>query len=197
MVRTTPLQRLTNFRHGYTLLELALVMAILGTLLSISWPMVIRVYSDYDLKRSGQDVRLKLLATRNLAIRNGMVYQFRIEPGGVGYFAMPLESTGEETQAQDASMPDRGELSEGLQFMAAPEMPLYGEQISTGSLAGFVSFRDLAGTEWSQPFLFFPDGTAQSVGFRIADEEGRFVSLWVNQLTGSVELGPVEREAVR
>lgn len=195
MVRSIRHQRERHDRPGFTLLELALVLAILGTLMAISWPLVLNAYADQGLKQAAQEVRIQLLSTRNRAIRAGEIYQFRVEPGGPGYFSVSYAM--EEFQSQQANGPalQQGQLPEGLQFVPAPESPLLSERISTGSLSGFVSFRELAGTEWSQPFLFFPDGTAQQLSFRVMDSDQKFVTVSIHQLTGRVDVGPVEREA--
>ncbi|WP_237226005.1 prepilin-type N-terminal cleavage/methylation domain-containing protein [Rubinisphaera sp. JC750] len=196
MVRRIRHPRTRLDRPGFTLLELALVLAILGTLMAISWPLVLNAYADQDLKQAAQNVRIQLLSTRNRAIRAGEIYQFRVEPGGTGYFSVSYAM--EEFQSQQAdggTALQQGQLPEGLQFVPAPESPLLSERISTGSLSGFVSFRELAGTEWSQPFLFFPDGTAQQLSFRVMDSDQKFVTLSIHQLTGRVDVGPVEREA--
>ena len=78
------------------------------------------------------------------------------------------------------------EASSGVPGMAAGSAP-----VSTGAAPAAIG--DGAGTGWSHPILFFPDGTASQGVVTITDGKGLKVTVSVRPLTGAVTVSQITR----
>ncbi len=76
---------------GYTLLELLLVIGIVMVIAGATTPAVLGLIKDYRLKEGTEAVRMALANTRVDAIEASSTYQFRFEPGGRRYLAIPVD----------------------------------------------------------------------------------------------------------
>ena len=119
-------------------MELLLVLAILVAVASAVTPTVVTRMSEYRLKQGAEVARSAMAATRIHAIDLSSVYQFRYEPGGRRYLAVPTDSdavAAAQTSKQSSppgglprSYVEYGMLPEDIKFQAAP-LPA-----STGSI---------------------------------------------------------------
>ncbi len=66
---------------GYTLLELLLVLALVGILVSLFAPSLQSVLATYHIERAGDAFRARLLKPRLRAIENGVPYAIAYQPG--------------------------------------------------------------------------------------------------------------------
>lgn len=215
--------RTGHSRGGYSLLELLLVLAVLTALLGLAWPAMQRTYADLELKQGSEKVRGELVQARLYAIDSGRSYQFRYEPAGRRYVAVPLDpdgpaggtgagmasvSVGAPATPPTASKRLAGRLSEGLRFEpASPDGPHGGgsaaiagmalatEQLSAERFAGLPEPTALAGTKWSAPLVFHADGSSNGGGLVVVDESGQSMRLSIRDLTGAVSVGPVRRRS--
>ena len=87
-----PIRCAQETRCGYTLLEMLMVLSVLVVMTAIVFPPLNRMYADHYLKRSVEEVRIKLTSTRIHALDSGVTYQFRFEPEGQHYLVIPYES---------------------------------------------------------------------------------------------------------
>lgn len=187
-------------RSAFTFVELLLVLGVLVLLASITWPALLRNYDDYLLKRSAQDVRIQLAATRTRSIDQGTPYQFLFEPGGRRYASVPHERTTRPSIGPVfASTPvdnlprESGLLPEGLLFAPLPGVPFLEHQLEIDWFAGLLDAQELAAAVWSPPLLFFGDGSSENAAFQILNPaKGRAVTVYVRGLTGAAETGDVE-----
>src|SRR5271154_2864556 len=76
---------------GYTLLELLLVVGILMICAGAVAPSVIGLLANYHLKEGTQKVQAALAATRVHSIDATSTYEFRFEPGGRHFLAVPTD----------------------------------------------------------------------------------------------------------
>lgn len=189
-------------RRGYTLIELLLVLAVLAVIAGMAWPAVVKFSGEQAVKDAAEQVRSELDRTRFRAIDAGVAYQFRYEPNGRRFVAVPAEldvtpQEGAAVSAQPVSSRKAfsGEIREGLTFRPNPEDPTAAEVISADWLKGLPDSVQLSQSSWSSPILYLPDGTGTTARFRVADEEQRFIELSVRDLTGMASAGPLRREA--
>jgi Tfp pilus assembly protein FimT len=207
-VRTPPVRR------AFTILELVLALAVIAALIGLAWPVMIRFAGEQAIMEGVETVRSRLARTRLLAIGSGLTHQFRYAPNKRLCLVLPAErplgsgtANTNRTSGQAASAPAAAtstaqvlELSEGLRFLAAPPGPAalmqapIEEHLPDDLLQMFGAPGSLAQVGWSKPILFSPDGTAEDASLVIADEHGRYQVLSVRGLTGSVYVGPLERE---
>ena len=156
--------------------------------------------------------------TRNYAIDSVLIYEFRYEPGGNRFVIVPhepVEILSEQTnidpqgQVSLGSSADQlvrvgGTLRAGVQFAVAvnddaenlgipvitpPPVPLADWQIQ-----GLPNADELSGVAWSEPMLFYPDGSAQQSILRLEDEYGQSVEISVRGLTGVVSAQRIREE---
>ena len=189
---------------GYTLMELLLAMGVLIAIAGIAWPLVQGQFERYRLKNEVENVRSKLASTRIRAIDSGLMYQFLYEPGGRNFIVVPFEGVETEAEQVDAGGGSlyrfAGSLSENVMFetpenvaMTSQELPDVGV-ISGDFLSGLPGSLELSSVSWSQPILFYPNGTAVSAVFDVVDAKKQFIRISVRDLTGAVSVDQIRRE---
>lgn len=206
------MRRITQHRpqsNGYTLFEMLLVLALLVSLLAMTLPSMGRLQLEHQLKQGAELVRLQIVSTRLHALEGGMDYQFRYEPGGKHFVAVPAEYQAIQAQATAAqSNPGgqpvsvywkaHGEFQVKVKFSAdtlkqvgsplQPPQPLPPE-----FLTGFENVGKLTTVAWSPPLIFKPDGSTQDFSVEIENESGAYVILEVRGITGGTQLSQILR----
>jgi type II secretory pathway pseudopilin PulG len=197
---------------GYTLLELLLVLAILVAVAGAVTPTVVTRMGEYRLKQGAEAARFALAATRIHAIDLSSVYQFRFEPGGRRYLAVPTDSEAvSSAQTAKQSSPtgglprsyiEYGELPEDIKFQAAPPPPSSGsigarsdaltpawsDNAWSTALSRASNVGDFASATWSAPIVFRADGTAVDAAVNVIGPQGEGYQIKVRELTGEVSL---------
>jgi len=202
-------RRATRHSFGYTLLELLLDVAILVIFASAVAPTVVARMSEYRLKQAAETARFALTTTRIHAIDVSSIYQFRFEPGGRHYLAVPTDGdVMSSTSPQTRSTAEYGQLPENLSFQVATQPFPTGVSPTTPVMTspGMTTGRPAAATDsawsaavarvpnagdfrsviWSPPILFRPDGTAMDAALNVVDQHGDGFQLKVRELTGEV-----------
>ena len=198
-------------RHGFTLLEVMLVLGILAVFAGVTVPSVMRMFGQQKLTGSAERVRSAIASTRIRAIESGIIYQFCCETNGSRYVVVPFEPDhANSQQGGGASLLSRaaGRLPAGIVFSsinirtsntpatsgssAAPAntMPTVGShKLMPGSLDGLPNAGDLAGANWSTPVLFHPDGSANAdLEIMVTDPKMQHIKLRVRAFTGAVSM---------
>jgi type II secretion system protein H len=208
-------------RRAFTLLELLLVLALAGMMLAFAWPSLNRSLDTQRLNRGADLVRTHLLRARTKAITSGEIVSFRhqidggqfrveqqsnnnamLESGGMATGG-PTGASGAPASAGTASSmnnssgsasveplpPVEEQLPEGVKFLKG--------EVGTDSRMGYISINDrftsVNDAAWSQPILFFPDGTATGAKIRVGGDRERSIEIELRSLTGGVLVGEVER----
>ncbi len=204
--RTAKPQRLRGLvRVGFTLLELLLVLAVLVTVASLSWPRMMRYMTENALKQNVETVRRELAATRILAIKSGLTYQFRFEPTAQGFVILPFDRPDMVATDEKSTSPAQvksivGHLSSDSQFEPATDkagQSTGGQRLDEMWLALLKNGALYTETIWSQPILFRPNGEAQDARLVIRDKNGNTIELTVRGLTGGVRVERMRRPEVQ
>ena len=171
-------------RRGYTLFEMAIVLALLVLLAGLAWPSLETMYSDYKLQSAVDQVRGKWAALRARAIIEGRPYRFSVVPGGGDFRGAP--DSGDFSGGGDAADPDNGplvfqdSLPQGITFGMGEASAVPADESSAGAAAGNSG-------GWTAVAVFLPDGTAQQDAQIVFSYPGSgSIALRLRALTGGV-----------
>jgi len=185
-------------RRAFTLTEVMLTLCLLAMAAALCWPPMARLLEAQRLGKAADQVRSRWYQARVNAVDSGETYVFQYVPGGSDYRLQPLsaESSGGAASAGQANDPaadsqtgaasTTGALPEGVAFAA-------GEVTGDTALSAVASFgaRKAGEAEWSEPILFYCDGTATSAKVTLVDRRGRAVEVALRGLTGVATVGEV------
>jgi prepilin-type N-terminal cleavage/methylation domain-containing protein len=198
--------------RGFTLFELLVVVAILATVVALSWPALERFYVEYRVRQAGQLVQVRMAGTRVHAIDTGYDYQFRFEPEGQRFLVLPYDSQALATMAAAAS-PTAGSSgssptvripriagvlpSTTAHFDTASTGGAAGQPIPAEWLSGIPDADQFSGVNWSAPLIFHADGSAAAAQVIIRDKKSRYVVVTVRSMTGGVSVSAIENGGTR
>lgn len=188
--------------HALTLLEVLLTLSLLVVLAAITWPALDRPIANQRLRKAADVVRVEWARVRVKATSSGQTCMFRYaldgnryaiqyqaDPefvsqatsgDGFGAFSKDLQSAA-VVQATERTLP------EGVTFVA-------GETSFAAGSEMIVSEQQLSTTEfgWSEPILFYPDGTTSTASVQLKNEYDRTIEISLRGLTGVVTVGEVQ-----
>jgi type II secretion system protein H len=184
--------------RGFTLFEMLLVVGLVAVAAALAWPAAQRLYETHPLQQAAEQVRARLAWTRVHALQTGLAYQFRFEPGGSHFLAVPhLPENAEAADGVSLAMPPDSRFADSLPegtCFAAVRCPL--ERLSSRSLRGLPEAETLRQIAWTPPVLFHPDGRATRAVVTVVDARRQSIALAVNVLTGGVTATGVQRESL-
>ncbi len=153
---------------GFTLIELAVVIAILGVMIALVAPRFADI-GNANLKRSARHLTGMIRFLREESQAKKTAYRLRFDVQAGHYWAEALALTTEDT----------------VEFRRSTSV-IGGE----GSLSGNTTFRDIAvaGHPDDPYILFTRDGWVEHALIHLRDAEERDFTLIVNSLTGNTEL---------
>ena len=159
-----------SLRHanGFTLIELAMVIIVLGVMLSLVIPTFGEITGS-DLRRSARHLTGMVRFLRDESEATKAVLRLRFDVSGGHYWAESLTVTSDRTAE--------------FKRMAAAVA-------SEGSLSGNTAFKSVvAGSHPDDPsILFTPDGWVEKAFIHLRDGSGKDFTLIVRPLTGDTEL---------
>jgi type II secretion system protein H len=155
-------------KDGFTLIELAVVIAILGVMIALVAPMLGEL-GEANLKRSARHLTGMIRFLHEESQAKKFEYRLRFDIQDGRYWAESPRSVSENT----------------VEFQKTTSV-IGGE----GSLFGQTTFRDVkAGSHPEEPYILFtPDGWVESTIIHLRDGSGRDFSLRVKPLTANTEL---------
>ena len=196
---------------GFTLLELLLVLTLLVVVGGIVSQSLRGPIESQRLRRSSELLRIALGRARVKAMQSRQTQVFQYEVAGRRYQTQPLALDSEASewgldafdqsdqllQANDPNNPDlfagtgskqvntlaqlRYQLPEGIVFQqGATEIDLR-MSLAQEELAAI----DQTAQNWSQPILFYPDGSTSEARLFLSNQAGvRFIAIRLRSLTG-------------
>jgi prepilin-type N-terminal cleavage/methylation domain-containing protein len=192
--------------RGYTLMEMMLVLAVLVVMAAISAPLLNGVMRRANLTNGGDLVRTDLTRAHVKAMKTGRIQVFYFEPGGRKYRVQPWIADDDELQtsqtdsqasaglgqtamegAPSADVGEERELPEGITFAAGEAVEESRGMVVSDAVAGESG----AAAEWSQPILFYPDGSSSDAYVVVADAFELGMRIDLTGLTGTAKVGLV------
>jgi type II secretory pathway pseudopilin PulG len=196
-------RRAAGLRSALTLFEVLLVLALLVVIAAVSLPLVSNSLARARLENSGDLVRAAWGRARLAAMKAGEPYVFRYEPKGSRYQIAQLSAlSGDDANTLNA-LP--AESEEDSEYAEADMLRLAKSRLPTEIIfaAGDVSaVPQLAGAAapaaggWSQPIVFYPDGTTSDATVVVANSVGQTQRVTLRGLTGISRAGEVGNEAL-
>lgn len=201
-----------NRRSAFTMLEVMLVLAVIAAISALVWPSLQRPFATQRLRRAAEQVRMHLIKTRTRAITTGETFSFTCQRDKPLY---RIECrTNNEAALQTVTVASSGGSQSGgtLAAYAAPSnnhsaiippvdemlpdgINFAGDDVSLDARSGQIAAQDLVSgsvdISWSQPILFYPDGTASSARVALVGDRGRAIVVEIRGVTGGAKIGDI------
>jgi type II secretory pathway pseudopilin PulG len=191
--------RCAGKRSGLTLVEVILVLALLVIIGAVSVPLLAGSFSSAGLHSAGDMVRAAWGKARLAAMQSGQTCAFRYEPNGSRFQVVTLNQLGlPETSELPPDDPDatykaadmlrlpRNRLPDGVVFAA-------GDVSASSQLSAILP--DAADGPWSNPILFYPDGTTSDAAVLLSNSRQTMIRVTLRGLTGISNTTDVASEA--
>jgi prepilin-type N-terminal cleavage/methylation domain-containing protein len=200
--RSTPRARL---RRGLTLIEILLVLALLVIISAISVPLLAGSFSRAALFGAGDLLRGAWAKSRLAAMQSGQTHVFRFELNGGRFQIVALSALNAPANSEPEATiegenpevePDPPELVR-LSQNRLPEGIIFSGGNVASSAQLMATLPAAGGSAWSQPILFYPDGTTSDASLLLANEKQVAIRVTLRGLTGisqTVEVDDVEPE---
>lgn len=196
-------------RGAFTLMELLLVLFIIVIAGAVAMPLIRNSLKAQQLKSAAETMRIEWSRAHVKAMKTGRIQVFRYELSGRQFSLQPWVAADEATEA------GLGESTAGFGAAPAATEELQ-DEFTTKSLeegvtfaAGEAKFDSRAyevedffqnggsgdAVQWSQPILFYPDGSASDAFVIVTDDSQSAYRINLRGLTGTSyvsEVGELE-----
>ena len=176
------------------------MLTLLVTMASLSWPAMKRPLSNQRLRKSADLIRIAWTRARVEAMSSGRTLVFRYEPEGSRYtvqsYAGPESAPADESSADSDEVDQYGshagvlrgvepKLPEKITFLSSETQ----EDTRAQSLALEEGSSQTGVAAWSEPILFYPDGTSSTARLVLKSEYDTCIELSLRGVTGVVHVG--------
>ena len=206
-------------RRAFTLLELLLSLVVFAAIASIALPGAAVLLADRKIVRGGDQLRIEMTRTRVDAMRGGRVMMIEAAIGGSQFRIRPYFSASDSVETNGGNG-GRSGLSTGADqaiisavivdqdatqtFQIPDQLSVESVQVVSAARGAEISQTsrfnqagggsDLDGThQWSQPILFYPDGTTSTAAVTIADERFGKVIVKLRGINGDASVTEVSQ----
>ena len=188
-------------RQGVTLVEVLLTLCLLVVIASLVWPTLGKPFANQRLKKSADRIRAAWCEARVDAMDTGNVYVFLHAIEGERYrverradLAVTADASFDESAGQSnaSGMPAVVEriLPNGITFLSG-EVEADTRATLLGAGNDVSSTSSAVDVDWSEPIIFYPDGTTSTAQLTMKNEHDRQIRLSLRGLTGVVRVNDV------
>lgn len=194
---------------GFTIVELLLTLAILVTLAAMIVPAFGSLLADRKVARAGDQLAVEMMQARLASMRSGRTYLFQLRLGSNELRVRPWVDMNDMTESQDQTGGSSALLMGGNVTGGAMQAVDTEGQTRQVELPEEVSVTDVrvqssprsfmiemqaqgdSADGWSQPLLFYPDGTTSTGAVTVTYEAVGRVVVLLRSLTGEVTVSNV------
>lgn len=185
-------------------MEVMLTLAVLVLIGAMTWPIVANSFADRKLRAGADRIRAAWVSARVKAMRTDSVQVFRYTPGGREFRVETRPMTEAAVDPSGAPMGETAAVSEGFNPEGVKgELPetvtFVGSETALDTRAAMLDLTPLGDSEsgqaWSDPILFYPDGTTSTARLVLRmkkhenDTQALEIELTLRGLTGIVRVG--------
>jgi type II secretion system protein H len=190
-------------RTAFTLIEVLLVLAILVVVAAVAAPALRGVMRDAALKNAAETIRIHWTKAHVKAMKTGRIQVFRFELDGARFTVQPFAASDDEIEsapavqgfgtAEEETASPRLDTStavtlpEGTKFVAGAAA-LEGRSLS---IEEDIKDANRFESDWSQPILFYPDGSTSDAWVIVGNEREVGIRVDLRGMTGTATLGEV------
>lgn len=190
-------------RRAFTLLEMLLVLAIMVVVFAAAAPALRGVMRDAALKNAADTVRIHWTKAHVKAMKTGRIQVFRFERDGSRFTVQPWAAADDQIEAapavqgfgtaeEETASPRLDEssavsLPEGTKFVAGAAALEGRSQAVEKDIKDANRFE----ADWSQPILFYPDGSSSDAWVIVANERDVAIRVDLRGMTGTTTLGEI------
>lgn len=187
----------TLHRRGFTLLEMALVLAIIVAIGAIAAPLFRGTLEIERLRKGVELVAADWIATSAMAMETGETQVWLCEVGSTSFSSSTYSNTGGLTPTEAASMvadttglsATSGSTSGSGSFgQTMPDGVSVSEVMVTEGDTIMTMAENSSADAASATVFFYPDGTSSSARLTVIDEKQRTMSVVMNGLAGTVRV---------
>ena len=191
-------------RRGFTLVELMLVLAILVVIAAAAAPALRGVMQNAALRNAADTVRIHWTKAHVKAMKTGRIQVFRFEVNGNRFTVQPWAAADDSLEAaptvlgfgaaDEQSASPRLDTSasvvlpEGTQFVAGQALA---DQGRSQSIADDIRDSNRFEANWSQPILFYPDGSTSDAFVIVSGERKAGIRVELRGMTGTTTIGEI------
>lgn len=196
-------------RHGFTIIELLLALAILVTLAAMVVPSFSSLLADRRVARAGDQLRVEMMQARLAAMRSGRTYLLQLQTGTNSVRIRPWVDMRDMTEATDQTGSSSALLTGGnviggtmqavdveqaTRTVELPETMVVSDVRVQSSPRSFLiesQTQNEATDGWSQPILFYPDGSTSTAAVTVNSSGAGRIIVIIRGLTGEVTVTDV------
>jgi prepilin-type N-terminal cleavage/methylation domain-containing protein len=189
-----------NVLHrGLTLVELMLVLALLVVITAISIPLMEGSFARAAMHSSGDLLRGAWAEARLAAMQSGQTQAFRYEPNGSRFQIVTLNAVGAPEQNELAPEDPEADRDINELVRLSQRRLVNGVIFSGGDVAPsaqvMATLPSVIEGPWSQPILFYPDGTTSDASLVLANANQLSIRVTLRGLTGISQVADVDEVA--
>jgi len=192
-------RRSQNRRLGFTLMELMLVLGVIVALGAMAAPSLSRTWERQRLKAAAEQLRSVCSRAHVAAMRTGQIQVLRFELGGSQYMVTPWSAGDESINGSAKTSLAYGDFQQAPVAEPLKEQHLPDDITFLDATAEFDTRSQLileqemsmptAGPQWSQPILFYPDGSSSQAEMTVVDKRQTAIPVTLKRLTGMSTIG--------
>ena len=187
-----------------TLIEILLVLAIMVAVAALAAPAFQNMMRDARLQSAADQIRVEFTRAHVKAMKTGRIQVFRFEIGGTRFSVQPYAASDDEIEAAPAVLgfgnDDEGEVAtarmDESQAVTLPDGVTFAGgsaalESRSQSIEQEIQDANMFSGDWSQPILFYPDGSSSDAWVIVANEREVGIRVSLRGMTSASRLSEV------